>query len=233
VPKVAVTSTTAPVAPSKHEPVSCITEAAGPADASTHQVVPKVAPASMPVTKVASTTESSDVMKFIQEMTEAHSKEIGAILYKQRPMKQCALFEPWVDDEDRMRRQAESDERWMQQVRSQSETPTAATLDANKAATTTTIDTGAHPKVTMKDDDIMNDEDEAEMIIRTLGIYGVETGPRLRNGNTTINTKTTPCITNNPCGSRHNVIPRRLHDAFVIKVGFFRDLLSVALGTTN
>jgi hypothetical protein len=68
-----------------------------------------------------------------------------------------------------MRRQAESDERWMQQVWSQYETPTAATLDANKVAATTTIDVGAHPKVTMKDDDIMKDEDEAEMIIRTLG----------------------------------------------------------------
>jgi hypothetical protein len=41
-PRNAVTSMTAPVAPSKHELVLRTTEAAGAADASTRQVVPRV-----------------------------------------------------------------------------------------------------------------------------------------------------------------------------------------------
>jgi hypothetical protein len=85
----------------------------------------------------------------------------------------------------------------------------------------------------MNDDDTMNDQKEAEIIIRTLAIYGIELGPRLHSGNITINAETTPCIVNHPCGSRHSVIPRRLHDAFVIMVSFFRELLFVALDTAH
>jgi hypothetical protein len=200
---------TALVAPSKHEPVSRTTEAAGAADASTRQVASKVAVASMtapvlvpetastkPVTKVAFATESSDVIKFILKITEIHGNETGALLYKQRPRVQSGLLEPV---EVLMQRQAESDEGWMQHVRSQYEIPTATTLDAINAGTTTAVGVGAHPKAIMEDDDTMNDEKEAKIIIRTFEIYGVEVGPRLHSGNTTISTRTTPCIVNNPC----------------------------------
>jgi hypothetical protein len=79
----------------------------------------------------------------------------------------------------------------------------------------------------------VSEQKEAEIIIRTFGIYGIEMGPRLHSGDTTINAKTTPRIVNRPCGSRHSVIPRRLRDAFVIMGSFFAELLSVALDTAN
>jgi hypothetical protein len=128
-------------------------------------------------------------------------------------------------------KQAESDEEWLQRIRSQRETPTATTLDAIDAATTTAID--ASIDATMNDDDARDEQKEAEIIIRTLEIYGIEMGPRLHNGDATVDAKTTPCVVNRPCGSRHSVIPRRLHDAFVIMVSFFRELLSVALDAAH
>jgi hypothetical protein len=186
--------------------------------------VPKAAFAK-PVTKAAFATESSDVNKFILKMAEIHGDETGALLYKQRPRVRSGLFEPV---EDRTRRQAESDEGWMREVRSQLETPTATTLDAINAATTTASDVGAHPKAavdaTTNDDDAMNDQKEVGIIIRTLEIYGIELGPRLHNGYTTINAKTTPCIVNRPCGSRHETAPRRIrhHGRFLERYSLLR-----------
>jgi hypothetical protein len=54
-------------------------------------------------------------------------------------------------------------------------------------------------------------------------------GVREHCGDTTINTKTTPCIVNDPLGGSHSVIPVRLHDAFVIDVSLFRQLVQAAL----
>jgi hypothetical protein len=195
-------------------------------------VVSKTAP--KPVPKAVFATKSSDANSFILRMAEIHGIDSGALLCEQRPRVRSGLF---ASVESWKQRQAESDEEWMRQIRSQRETPTATTLDAIDAATTTAIDVGAHPEAsidaTMSDDDAMNEQKKTEIIIRTFEMYGVEMGPRLRSGDTTINAKTTPCIVNRPCGSRHSVIPRRLHDAFVIMVSFFRELLSVALDTAH
>jgi hypothetical protein len=127
--------------------------------------VPKAAFAK-PVAKVALATQSSDANNFLLKMVEIHGDETCALLHKQRPRVQSRLFEPV---EDLMQRQAESDEGWMQEVRSRLETPTVTTLDAINAATTTAIDVGAHPKAsvgaTTNDDDAMNDQKKAEIII--------------------------------------------------------------------
>jgi hypothetical protein len=91
-------------------------------------VVPKVA--------VASKTAPKAVLK-AAFATESSGIESGAHLSGQRPRIQSGLCEPVADWE---KRQAKSDEEWLQQQRIQRETPTAATLEAIDAATTTAID---------------------------------------------------------------------------------------------
>jgi hypothetical protein len=189
-------------------------------------VAPKIGPEAVP--KVDETVGPK------ADATETSGVKSGAHLSGRRRRVQSGLFEPVADWEER---QAKSDEerlqpnlptlaQWRQQ-RIQRETPTAAALDAIDAAATTAFD--ATIDATMNDDDETNEQKEVGTINHTLEIYGIEMGPRLHSGDITINTKTTPCVVNRPCGPRRSVIPRRPHDAFVIMVSFFRELFSVAL----
>jgi hypothetical protein len=170
------------------------------------------------VTKVAVASKTAPkAVRKAAFATESSGIESGAHVSGRRPRIQSGLFEPVADWE---KRQAKIDEEWLQQQRIRRDTPTTAAL-------ITTID------ATTNDDDETNERREVETINHVLEIYGIEMRPRLHSGDITINTKTTPCIVNHPCGSRRSVIPRRLHDVFVIVVSFFRELLSVALDTAH
>jgi hypothetical protein len=195
-------------------------------------VAPKVAPEA--VHKV----DKDDAVGPRADATESSGIKSGTHPSGQGPRAQSGLFEPTADwkerlarlDDDWLRQNAPTMAQWRQR-RLQHETLTAAALAAIDAAATTAIDAAIN--ATTNDGDKTTEQKEVGALNYTLEVYGVEMGSRLHSGDVTIDTKTTPCIVNRPCGSRHSVIPRRLHDAFVIKVSLFREPLWIALDTAH